>query len=96
MKESDSCTSKAISYFIFVYHYIVGLIPTSLAEVAAILHVEVFRVSGVQQFDYSGQALGFGSSFEFSKSCSSCSCDGGWICASELLLCEPGIRIPIG
>ena len=95
MEETDSCTAEAIPQFIFVYHYIVGLIPTSLAEVAAVLNVKVFRVSGGQEFDYGCQALSIGSSFKFFNSCSRCSRDAGWICASELLLCESGIRIPI-
>ena len=96
MKETDSRTAKAISQFIFVYHYIVGLISTSLAEVAAVLNIKVVRVNGGQEFDYGGQALSVGSSLEFLNSCSRGSCDGGWICASELLLCESGIRIPVG
>ena len=64
MEETDSRTAKAISHFIFVYHYIVGLITTSLAEVAAVLNVKVFRVSGGQEFDYGCQALRIGGSFE--------------------------------
>ena len=96
MKETDSCTAKAISQFIFVHHYIVGLISTSLAEVAAVLDVKVIGVNRGQEFDYGYQALSIGSSLEFCNSCSRGSCNGGWICASELLLCESGIRIPIG
>ena len=65
MKETDSRTAKAISQFIFVYHYIVGLIATSLAEVAAVLSVKVIGVSRGQEFDYGCQALSIGSSLEF-------------------------------